>query len=248
MNQDDIIRFLSDPATHGGQTPEIISTHISVVFLAGDRAWKLKKAVRLSFLDFSTLQARHTACLSELEVNRTAAPDLYLGLMPVTTDDTGGLHLGGAGKVVDWLVEMRRFAQDDLLSELLRRDRVDRRMIQQVAEAAFAAHRAAPLRPDKGGAAGLDWTITTNATAMTAQAAILPPAKAAHLAEASRAWLHKLTPCWRNAGHRARCGAAMATCIAAISACTRVRRCRSTPSNFPRTSPASMFSTIWPFC
>lgn len=194
MTQDHVIRFLSDPATHGGQTPEIISTHISVVFLAGDRAWKLKKAVRLSFLDFSTLHARHTACLSELEVNRTAAPELYLGLVPVTTDDTGGLHLGGAGNVVDWLVEMRRFAQDDLLSELLRRDRVDRRMIQQVAEAAFAAHRAAPLRPDKGGAAGLDWTIATNATAMAAQAAILPPTKAAHLAETSRSWLHKLAP------------------------------------------------------
>ncbi|KAF0218701.1 MAG: hypothetical protein FD176_3558, partial [Rhodospirillaceae bacterium] len=150
MTQDDIIRFLSDPATHGGRTPEIITTHISVVFLAGDRAWKLKKAVRLSFLDFSTLEARHAACLSELEVNRAAASDLYLGLVPVTRDAEDRLHLGGSGTVVDWLVAMNRFDQNDLLSELLRRDRIDRRLIQQVAEAAFAAHRAAPSRPDKG--------------------------------------------------------------------------------------------------
>lgn len=194
MSQDQALRFLADPATHGGDSPERLETHISVVFLAGQKAWKLKKAVKLSFLDFSTLALRHAACLSELAVNRGAAPEIYLGVTPITRDADGTLHLGGDGEVVEWLVAMRRFAQSDLLSELLRHNRVDRPLIQQVAAAAWQAHQAAPHRPDKGGAAGLNWVINTNATAMAAHAHILPPAQAESVTEASRAAIARLTP------------------------------------------------------
>ena len=60
--QDAILRFLADPETHGGVPAERIDTHISHVFLAGERAYKLKKAVKLDFLDFSTVELRREAC------------------------------------------------------------------------------------------------------------------------------------------------------------------------------------------
>ncbi|MBR9971699.1 AAA family ATPase [Magnetospirillum sulfuroxidans] len=194
MSQDEVLRFLADPATHDGTPPERLETHISVIFLAGEKAWKLKKAVKLSFLDFSTLALRHAACLSELAVNRDAAPEIYLGVTPVTRAADGALRLGGDGEVVEWLVAMRRFGQTDLLSELLRRNQVDRALIQQVAAATWQAHQAAAHRPDKGGAAGLNWVIDTNATALTAHAHILPTARTRSLTEASRAAVVRLTP------------------------------------------------------
>ncbi|MBI2239898.1 MAG: hypothetical protein HYU59_03735 [Magnetospirillum gryphiswaldense] len=95
MNQAEVLDFLTDPATHGGAPVHRIETHISVLFLAGEKAWKLKKAVTLPFLDFASLEQRHAACLTEIEVNRVAAGELYLGVVPVTRDDAGNLRLGG---------------------------------------------------------------------------------------------------------------------------------------------------------
>ncbi len=194
MSQTEILAFLADPATHGGETPQRIETHISVVFLAGDRAWKLKKAVHLPFLDFSTLEQRHAACVNEIEVNRIAAGQLYLGVVPVTGDADGGLRLGGDGPVVEWLVEMRRFDQENLLSTLLEAGKVDRRMIQEVAEAAWDLHRQAPIRADKGGANGLRRVIETNAITMEGLASLLPPARTRQLTQQALARLDELAP------------------------------------------------------
>ena len=71
------LRFLGEPATHGDHQVRRIDTHANIVFLAGDRALKVKRAVRLPFLDYSTLAKRKAACASELEVNRAFAPELY---------------------------------------------------------------------------------------------------------------------------------------------------------------------------
>ena len=192
--QDEVTAFLADPATHGGETPQCLETHISRVFLANGRAWKMKKAVNLSFLDFSTLEQRHQACETELAVNLGAAPDLYLGLVAVTRDRDGTLHLGGEGETVEWLVSMRRFAQDDLLSARLRAGQVERKAIQSVAEAVWQAHAAAPHRPDRDNVANLGWTIDTNAAAMDRYPQALDPAKAALLAQASHALLARHAP------------------------------------------------------
>lgn len=194
MSQAEILAFLADPATHGGQQPLRIETHISVLFLAGDRAWKLKKAVTLPFLDFSRLEQRHAACLNEIEVNRIAAGELYLGVVPVTRAPQGGLRWGGDGTVVEWLVEMRRFEQENLLSALLDAGNVDRRLIQGVAEAAWNLHRQAPIRPDKGGAGGLRRVIETNAATMAGLTAILAPARAEQATQAALDRLERLTP------------------------------------------------------
>src|SRR4029078_5022025 len=79
-------------------TVECIETHASVVFLAGSFAYKVKRAVKYPFLDFSTLAKRQAACLNELRVNARTAPQLYLEVVPITLDKGGGFRLGGGGE------------------------------------------------------------------------------------------------------------------------------------------------------
>jgi len=193
--QAEVIALLAAPATHGGTAPERIDTHISSVFLAGDRAYKLKKAVRLPFLDFSTLEARRAACEAELALNRLTAPDLYIEVAAVTRRPGGGLGLGGEGEAVDYLVVMRRFASDTLFDRLAERGALDRRLVEDLTEAVVRFHGVAPVRGDRGGAAGLKWTVDTNEMSMLAQVpAILPANGVRRLTELSRAWLDRLGP------------------------------------------------------
>ena len=104
--------ILDDLVETGGYEPcetETFETHLSHVLLAGDRAIKLKKPVKLAFVDFSTLEKRHSACLAELEANRKMGSSLYLDVLPVT-QAAGGKHvLDGGGETVDWVVVMKRF-------------------------------------------------------------------------------------------------------------------------------------------
>ncbi|MEW5726702.1 MAG: AAA family ATPase [Pseudomonadota bacterium] len=194
-DQSATLALLSDPATWGGAVPERIDTHISTVFMAGDTVLKLKKAVTLPFLDFSTVEARRAACEAELEVNRRAAPDLYLGLARVMRAADGRLAVDGDGEAVDWLVRMRRFDQADLFTRLAEDGRLDRRLLQELTEAVVRFHGAAPVRSDRGGVAGLTWTIDTNRASMLPSApAILDPAKVEALAARSRDWLDRLAP------------------------------------------------------
>jgi aminoglycoside phosphotransferase family enzyme/predicted kinase len=114
--QQEIVAFLSDPATypHCRGTVERIETHAAMIFLAGDRAYKIKKPVVYPYLDFATLRSREAALRREFELNRRTAETLYLGLAPVTRAGTSGLRLGGEGEVLEWVLVMRRFDQDDL--------------------------------------------------------------------------------------------------------------------------------------
>src|SRR5215471_533413 len=116
--QDEIFSLLAHALCRGGVPPSRIDTHISVVFLAGERAYKIKRAVRLPFLDFSTLQKREAACHAEIDANRPFAPDLYRGVVAITREADGQLSLGGTGKPVEWAVEMRRFDETRTLDRL----------------------------------------------------------------------------------------------------------------------------------
>src|SRR4029078_11669292 len=92
-----VFAFLSDPATHGVGGPVTrIDTHAAAVFLACEHAYKVKRAVRFPFMDFSTLDRRRAGCEAEVAVNRRYAPDLYLGVMPVTRS-AAGFEFGGGG-------------------------------------------------------------------------------------------------------------------------------------------------------
>src|SRR5215472_1650906 len=107
-SQEPVFALLSDPATHGGAKVTRIDTHAASVFLAGERAYKVKRAVRFPFLDFSTLEKRKSACEAEIEVNRPFAPEIYQRVVAITREAEGALALDGRGTPIEWAVEMRR--------------------------------------------------------------------------------------------------------------------------------------------
>jgi uncharacterized protein len=108
-------------------------THMSWVFMAGDRVYKLKKPVRFPYLDFSTLERRAAACRAEVSLNGRLAPGVYLGVMPLTTA-AGGYAIGGSGPVTDWLVVMRRLDETQTLERLLGARKVSRTQVQTLAD------------------------------------------------------------------------------------------------------------------
>ena len=126
----------------------LIETHISWVLLFGRKAYKIKKAVDLGFLDFSTLEKRRRYCEEELRLNRRLAPHLYRAVVALTgTRDAP--QIGGDGAPLDYAVEMRRFAQSALLSSRLSRDCLPPEVIDALAERVAEFHaQAAPCPPD----------------------------------------------------------------------------------------------------
>jgi len=113
----DVIDFLSTASAYWTAVDpvEIIQAHVSPVFFAGDRAYKLKRAVKLPYLDISTVEQRRVAEEAELALNCRTAPKLYLEVRALSRAADGGVGLGTEGPVVAWIVEMRRFEQAALL-------------------------------------------------------------------------------------------------------------------------------------
>jgi aminoglycoside phosphotransferase family enzyme/predicted kinase len=145
---------------------ERIDTHGAVVFVAGDRAWKLKRAVRYDYMDFSTAERRRACCEAEVRLNGRTASGLYLGVVPVTREPGGGMALGGTGVPEDWVVEMRRFDQDALLDRLATAGRLDLAVMDGLAAAVARFHEGADVRRDRGGRAGMAWVIDGNAAGL----------------------------------------------------------------------------------
>jgi uncharacterized protein len=162
--QREVIAFLRDPASYGRGVArvDIIETHISLVFLAGACVYKLKRAVRLPYLDFSTAELRRQACAAELALNRRTAPSLYLRLQPIGHDAQGRIGFVEDGPAVDWVVVMRRFDQALLFDALARAGMLDQRLIDALADHIAQFHAMAERRPDKGGAKALAEVAETN--------------------------------------------------------------------------------------
>ncbi|HKN09719.1 MAG TPA: DNA-binding protein, partial [Pseudomonadota bacterium] len=118
MSQEAVLAWLADPATHGGAAVKRIDTHAAVVFLAGSRALKVKRAVRFPFLDYSTLEKRKQACAAELRINRPFAAQIYRRVVPITRAPAGELQFDGAGDPIEWAVEMHRFDENATLDHL----------------------------------------------------------------------------------------------------------------------------------
>ena len=138
-SQDAVVEFLSSPSTYGGAVVKQIDTHLSHVFLAGTRAYKIKRAVRYDFADFSTLALRKQACEKEVSINRRTAPEMYLGVTPISCDDDG-IRWGGDAEIVEWAVEMARFDGGDQFDELLRRGKLEEAAILSLADNIASFH------------------------------------------------------------------------------------------------------------
>lgn len=168
-DQTEVVTFLASPSTHDGVAVERIETHASIVFLAGTRAWKLKRAVRYDYLDFSTIERRHAMCEAELRINQRTAPGLYRRVVAVTRETDGSLALGGRGVPIEWLVEMVRFDQEGLLDRRAARHAVDVESMPSLASAIARFHGDAARRPGHGGKSAMAWVIDGNATGFAEQ-------------------------------------------------------------------------------
>ncbi len=155
LDQEEVIAFLSEGRVFGlpDQLVERIDTHAAIIFLIDDRAYKLKRAVRYSFLDFSTAEKRRRVLESECRLNIRTAPDLYRRLVPVTCDVGGLLALEGEGEIVDWLLEMRRFDQAALLDHRAENGRLNAPLIEALASEIASLHGKASVRQGGGHAA-----------------------------------------------------------------------------------------------
>ncbi len=153
-SQAEIKAFLADPASYSARPDRVekFETHGAIVFLAGDEAWKIKRAVRFPYMDLSTLEKRHAVCQREVEINRKWAPQIYLGCVPITRESDGRLAFDGKGEPVEWAVRMRRFAQSDLLGSIADTRGIDRELACSLADAAFESHATAQPAKDPRGA------------------------------------------------------------------------------------------------
>lgn len=167
--QDDVIAFLSDPSNlDGAETIQRIDTHCSVVFLAGSHAYKLKRAIRLPYLDYGTPEKRRRMCEAELMLNRRTAPEIYERVAAITREADGGLRLDGKGAALDWIVVMKRFAEGDVLDHMAEEGRLDTTMMERLADEIARFHAGIEIHCEAGGADALRAVFDTNLEAFRA--------------------------------------------------------------------------------
>jgi aminoglycoside phosphotransferase family enzyme len=175
----DKVAFLSRPEAYAHSVGEVVlrETHMSWVFLAGNRVYKLKKPVRFPYLDFSTLERREAAARAEVSLNRRLAPDVYIGVAPLTVA-AGGLAIGGAGEVADWLVVMRRLDERWDLEQVLLEGRLDTSHLDRLAATLVRFYRRARPVLVSAGAHLREWSgsLTVNRRILLDARFGLPPA------------------------------------------------------------------------
>jgi uncharacterized protein len=154
-DQRDVVAFLTDPSSYGPGVDrvEVIETHASLVFIAGERVFKLKRAIAYPYLDFSTADLRRRACETELLLNRRTAPALYEEVRGLFREADGAIGFSPNGKALDWVVVMRRFDQGLLFDALAATGGLDTQEIDQLADQIARFHASAERHIDRGGAA-----------------------------------------------------------------------------------------------
>ena len=157
MTVPSIVEALTGPGSWVGSV-ELIETHISWVFLAGDSVYKVKKPVDLGFLDFTTLEKRRFFCEEEVRLNQRLTHDVYLGVVELRGDR---FRPGGSGLLQEVAVHMRRLPQDRMLDELVRSGRAEPALLEQIGRIVARFHAAAPTGGEIDTLGGLE-TIRTN--------------------------------------------------------------------------------------
>lgn len=187
------VAFLRQRDSYPGHPAQVeaIETHMSWVFVTSRFAYKLKKPIHRGTLDYRALDARALNCRREVELNRRLAPDVYLGVVPLTFTPDGRLHLDGAGRVVEWLVKMRRLPEDHTLQHAILAGGPDRAAIQRVAARLVAFFRAAAPAPAEPAAyrRRLEKRIRDTRADLGRSAYGLPPRRLDRLCEAQSNFL-----------------------------------------------------------
>jgi len=167
--QEEVILFLKLPESYGPDSGEVefVETHISCVFITREFVFKMKRAVKFPYLDFSTLEKRKHFCQAEITINKRTAPDLYLGVAAVVRDQDGALKITddaektGKETVVEYLVKMRPFDQSTLFHLQIRQGLIDRKIIQKLSNNIAGFHQHAE-RHDINGADIIKGIIDSN--------------------------------------------------------------------------------------
>lgn len=193
QSQEEVFAFLSEAALQGGPVRRI-DTHAASVFLVGDRAFKVKRAVKFPFLDFSTLERRKRACLAEIEVNRSYAPGLYLKAAPITRRADGSLEWDGEGEAVEWAVAMRRFDENRTLDRLADGAGIDLDLADALARTVARAHEKAPAADAPAWIAALLTYLDQNRAEFREYSDLFPLESIDELDRKSRAALARLLP------------------------------------------------------
>jgi uncharacterized protein len=193
-SQDEAIAFLMSSDAFGASpdAPQTIETHISLVITSGARAVKLKRAVRLGYVDFSTPERRLAACERELALNRRTAPDLYRAVHKLTRQPDGSLALNGDGALVDAVVEMVRFDEDGLFDRLAVKRALTRPMLTRLASRIAEFHAGAEVDRSSDGGARMVAVLGINERAF-ATTEVFPHEEVAALNTAFRAGLATLS-------------------------------------------------------
>jgi uncharacterized protein len=191
-DQSRTIAFLGEAKSYGKSGPvQRIDTHCSVVFLVGNDAFKLKRAVIFPFLDFSTIEKRRSACEAEIAVNRPNAPLLYIGTLPIMSRN-GMLSLGGEGEVVDWVVHMRRFDETRTLDHIASTNGLSPDLVSNVVRAVLASHERAPVRDGVPWLASLSTYVVQNDAALAETPEIFPPNRVRLVVDSANAEIGRL--------------------------------------------------------
>jgi aminoglycoside phosphotransferase family enzyme/predicted kinase len=204
FRQEKLLSFMGRPEAYDPPpaTVERIDTHASIVFLAGPFAYKMKRAVKYPFLDFSTLEKRLEACLNELRVNARTAPQLYLEVIPVTGGKNGTFNIRGEGRAVEWVLLMRRFDQDKLYVRLAEAAKLPLVSMAPLAEVIATFHDSADRLLSQGrSVAPLEDILRDNAEALASNPRVIPQDAARELARLSRERLAALVPLLRARAH-----------------------------------------------
>ena len=193
-----VFELLRNPATYsaslGNREIRCYQTHAAVVFLAGDRALKVKRAVRYPFLDYSTLNKRKAACEAELKVNRKFAPQLYRRIVPITREADGALALDGDGEPIEWAVEMTCFDEERTLDHLAERGELDDTLVGKLAVAVAAMHERAERVDPLPWIAALEQFVHNNTSVFQKHGELFPAQTVSDLERQSMSALARLQP------------------------------------------------------
>ena len=171
-----------------------IDTHAASLFLAGERALKVKRAVRFPFLDFSTLEKRKAACETELAINRRTAPMIYRRVVAITREADGRLALDGRGEPVEWAVEMRRFDENLTLDHLAAAGKIDAALADALGRTVAASHADAERADAARWIAALESYIDEHVDAFAEHPDLFPPEENRAFADAGRAAFDRIRP------------------------------------------------------
>ena len=193
-DQAEAIAFLTAGAGLDTRKPARIDTHASIVFLIGEHAFKLKRAVRYAYLDYSTLERREEACRAEYEINSRISPALYISLHAIRRREDGTIGFDCYGTTLDWVVEMRRFDGEKLFDRLAETGGLTAPLMRELADIVAAFHNAAEVFTEKGGSAGIARVIDENSDALRRFGAFFDQAAVERLDSAQRAALETVAP------------------------------------------------------